>query len=125
MTAPRRNARDVNSGRLSTHAPGCPTISPLTQRPGRAGRLTRGGRGSPRRAGDRMQEITPHVTSLHVDLKWFPQPYPPNVFLISEGGAGALIDSGFGDDDSYNKRIEFLQAHSDVTIKYIVLTHHH
>jgi glyoxylase-like metal-dependent hydrolase (beta-lactamase superfamily II) len=72
-----------------------------------------------------MQEITPHVTSLHVDLKWFPQPYPPNVFLIKEGGVGALIDSGFGDDDSYNTRIKFLQAHGDATIKYIVLTHHH
>ena len=72
-----------------------------------------------------MQEITPHVTSLHVDLKWFPQPYPPNVFLIKEGGVGALIDSGFSDDDSYNTRIKFLQAHSDAKIKYIVLTHHH
>jgi len=72
-----------------------------------------------------MQEITPHVTSLHVDLKWFPQPYPPNVFLIKEGGVAALIDSGFSDDDSYNTRIKFLEAHSDATIKYIVLTHHH
>lgn len=72
-----------------------------------------------------MQEITPHVTSLHVDLKWFPQAYPPNVFLIKEGGVGALIDSGFSDDESYNTRIEFLQAHSDTKIKYIVLTHHH
>src|ERR1700675_2784560 len=72
-----------------------------------------------------MQEITAHVTSLHVDLKWFPQPYPPNVFLIKEGGVGALIDSGFSDDDSYNTRIKFLEAHSDAKIKYIVLTHHH
>ena len=72
-----------------------------------------------------MQEITPHVTSLHVDLKWFPQPYPPNVFLIKEGGVGAMIDSGFSDDDSYNTRIKFLEAHSDTKIKYIVLTHHH
>ncbi len=72
-----------------------------------------------------MQEITPHVTSLHVELKWFPQPYPPNVFLIKEGGVGALIDSGFSDDESYNTRIKFLEAHSDAKIKYIVLTHHH
>jgi glyoxylase-like metal-dependent hydrolase (beta-lactamase superfamily II) len=72
-----------------------------------------------------MQEITPHVTSLHVDLKWFPQPYPPNVFLIKEGGEAALIDSGFSDDESYNTRIKFLEAHSAAKIKYIVLTHHH
>jgi glyoxylase-like metal-dependent hydrolase (beta-lactamase superfamily II) len=72
-----------------------------------------------------MQEITPHVTSLHVDLKWFPQPYPPNVFLIKEGSDAALIDSGFSDDESYNTRMKFLEAHSDARIKYIVLTHHH
>ncbi len=72
-----------------------------------------------------MQEITPHVTSLHVDLKWFPQPYPPNVFLIKEGGEAALIDSGFSDDESYNTRLKFLEAHSSAKIKYIVLTHHH
>ena len=72
-----------------------------------------------------MQEITPHVTSLHVDLKWFPQPYPPNVFLIKEGGEAALIDSGFSDDESYNTRIKFLEAHSGAKIKYLVLTHHH
>ena len=71
-------------------------------------------------------EITPHVTSLHVDLKWFPQPYPPNVFLIKDGNEAALIDSGFGDDDSFEKRMETLRALGDgVKLKYIIITHHH
>ena len=70
-------------------------------------------------------EITPHVESLHVDLSWFPQPYPPNVFLVHDGKNAALIDSGFSDDESYNKRIEFLSAHPDLKIRYIILTHHH
>jgi glyoxylase-like metal-dependent hydrolase (beta-lactamase superfamily II) len=69
-------------------------------------------------------EISPHVTSLHVDLSWFPQPYPPNVFLIRNGDETALIDSGFGDDESFNKRTEMLAA-LGVKPKYIVLTHHH
>ena len=70
-------------------------------------------------------EITPHITSFHVDLEWFKQPYPPNVFLIKDGGQGVLIDAGFGDDDSFKQRMEFLAANSDVKLKYIMLTHHH
>jgi glyoxylase-like metal-dependent hydrolase (beta-lactamase superfamily II) len=70
-------------------------------------------------------EVTPHITSLHVELKWFPQPYPPNVFLVKDAGEALLIDAGFGDDDSYNQRTEFLAAHSDVKLRYILLTHHH
>ena len=72
-----------------------------------------------------MSEVTPHITSLHVDLKWFPQPYPPNVFLVKDGAEALLIDAGFSDDDSYNKRMEFLRAHSDAKLRYILLTHHH
>ncbi len=70
-------------------------------------------------------EVSPHVTSLHVDLSWFPQPYPPNVFLVRDGAHAALIDSGFSDDESYNKRTEALSAFPDLKIDYIVLTHHH
>lgn len=70
-------------------------------------------------------EITPHVTSLHVDLSWFPQPYPPNVFFVHEGGEGALIDSGFSDEQSYKQRSEFLGSRADIKLRYIVLTHHH
>ncbi len=80
-------------------------------------------------------EITPHIISLHIDLPWFPQPYPPNVFLIRDGGEATLIDSGFSDDDSYDKRIALLRelgirtrdgaASARSTLKYIILTHHH
>jgi glyoxylase-like metal-dependent hydrolase (beta-lactamase superfamily II) len=70
-------------------------------------------------------EITPHVTSLHVDLSWFPQPYPPNVFLIRDGREAAVIDAGFGDDESFNKRMEVLGDLGDAKLKYIIITHHH
>ena len=72
-----------------------------------------------------MIEITPHVTSLHVDLAWFPQPYPPNVFLVHDGGHGALIDAGFNDDDSFNKRIAMLAEAGSPQLDYIITTHHH
>jgi glyoxylase-like metal-dependent hydrolase (beta-lactamase superfamily II) len=70
-------------------------------------------------------EITPHVTLLHVDLKWFPQPYPPNVFLVRDGAEAAFVDSGFGDDDSFKARSEAIAALDGVKLKYIIITHHH
>lgn len=70
-------------------------------------------------------EITPHVTSLHVDLSWFPQPYPPNVFLVRDGVESALIDAGFGDDESFEKRTAMLRELGAEHPKYIIITHHH
>jgi glyoxylase-like metal-dependent hydrolase (beta-lactamase superfamily II) len=67
-------------------------------------------------------EITTHVSELHVDLKWFPQPYPPNVYLVRDGDEAAIVDSGFGDDDSFNARSEALAG---LQLKYIIITHHH
>ena len=72
-----------------------------------------------------QMDVTPHITSLHVELKWFPQPYPPNVFLIRDGNEAALIDSGFGDDVSFEKRSAALADLKDVRLKYIIITHHH
>lgn len=73
-----------------------------------------------------MDQISPTTTSLHVDLKWFPQPYPPNVFLVRDGDHAALIDSGFGDDASYDARIDFVKSlPASVRVGLIILTHHH
>ncbi len=63
--------------------------------------------------------------SLHVDLSWFPQPYPPNVFLIRDGGEAAIVDAGFGDDESFNKRTAMLAELGVSVLKYIIITHHH
>ena len=70
-------------------------------------------------------EITPHVHSLHVQLDWFPQPYPPNVHLVIDGDEGALIDAGFPDEQSIGKRLEMLREFPDLKLRYIVITHHH
>ena len=72
-----------------------------------------------------MEEVTPHVYSLDVKIDWFPQPFPPNVHLIMDGGEGALIDAGFPDDESFNTRMEWLRSVPDLKLKYIVITHHH
>ena len=71
------------------------------------------------------EQITPHVHSLHVQLDWFPQPYPPNVFLVVDGNEGALIDAGFPDDESISKRLEMLRSFPGLKVRYIVITHHH
>jgi glyoxylase-like metal-dependent hydrolase (beta-lactamase superfamily II) len=70
-------------------------------------------------------EVTPHVHSLHVQLDWFPQPYPPNVHLVIDGTEGALIDAGFPDDDSISKRLAMLGEFPGLRLRYIVITHHH
>jgi glyoxylase-like metal-dependent hydrolase (beta-lactamase superfamily II) len=69
-------------------------------------------------------EVAPNVHSLHVDLDWFPQPYPPNVHLIVSEGEGALIDAGFPDDKSISARLTDLTSF-DLKLRYIVITHHH
>ena len=72
-----------------------------------------------------MEEITPHVHSLDVQLDWFPQPYPPNVHLVVDGEEGALIDAGFSDDQSITSRLEALRSFAGLRLRYIVITHHH
>ncbi len=72
-----------------------------------------------------MEEITPHVHSLDVQLDWFPQPYSPNVHLVVDGEEGALIDAGFSDDQSIDSRLEALRGFAGLKLRYIVITHHH
>ena len=72
-----------------------------------------------------MDQVSPHVRSLHVKIDWFPQPYPPNVHLVVDGDEGALIDAGFPDDESIGKRLEMLRELPPLNVRYIVITHHH
>jgi len=70
-------------------------------------------------------EITPHVFSIPAQPAFYTGPQAPNVFLVHDGGEGALIDSGFGDEKSMQTRVEFLRGLPDVKVRHIVLTHHH
>jgi len=44
---------------------------------------------------------------------------------VHDGGEGALVDSGFGDEKSVRVRLDFLKEHSAIKVRYILLTHHH
>lgn len=71
-------------------------------------------------------EITPRIHSITVaEQAFYTGPQAPNVFLVRDGDEGALIDSGFGDEASIKARVEFLKEHSNLRVRYIVLTHHH
>ncbi|HLC28015.1 MAG TPA: MBL fold metallo-hydrolase [Dehalococcoidia bacterium] len=70
-------------------------------------------------------EITSHILSLPAQPAFYTGPQAPNVFLVHDGGEGALIDSGFGDEKSVKERIEFLRERREVKVRHIVLTHHH
>jgi len=72
-------------------------------------------------------EITDHIQSIPAPAGsgFYTGPQAPNVFLISDGDEGALIDSGFGDEKSVQARLEFLRERPKVKVRHIVLTHHH
>jgi glyoxylase-like metal-dependent hydrolase (beta-lactamase superfamily II) len=70
-------------------------------------------------------EITPRIHSIEAPQAFYTGPQAPNVFLVTDGGEGALIDSGFGDEQSLRARLEYLQGRPDVKVRYIILTHHH
>jgi glyoxylase-like metal-dependent hydrolase (beta-lactamase superfamily II) len=70
-------------------------------------------------------EITPHIYSIPAQPAFYTGPQAPNVFLVHDGGEGALVDSGFGDDKSVQVRLDFLKEHPDIRVRYILLTHHH
>src|SRR2546428_7951508 len=74
---------------------------------------------------DNLMEITPHIYSIPAEPSFYTGPQAPNVFLVHDGGEGALIDSGFGDEKSVQTRVEFLRERADVKVRRIVLTHHH
>ncbi|MEE8346283.1 MAG: MBL fold metallo-hydrolase [Dehalococcoidia bacterium] len=72
-------------------------------------------------------EITPRIHSIPAPAGsgFYTGPQAPNVFLVTDGGEGALIDSGFGDEQSVKARLDYLEGRPDVRLRYIVLTHHH
>jgi len=70
-------------------------------------------------------EITSHVYSIPAQPAFYTGPQAPNVFLVHDGGEGALVDSGFGDDKSVQVRLDFLKEHPGIKVRYILLTHHH
>ncbi len=70
-------------------------------------------------------EITSRIHSIPAPQAFYTGPQAPNVYLVSDGGEGALIDSGFGDENSLRARLEYLRQRPDLRLRYIVLTHHH
>jgi len=44
---------------------------------------------------------------------------------VADGGEGALIDSGFGDEQSVRARLDYLRERPEIKLRYIVLTHYH
>jgi len=78
-------------------------------------------------------EITPRVHSIPALQAFYAGPQAPNVYLVVDGGQGALIDAGYPDEASIKTRLEYLQgiagpsAGSGQALKLsqIIVTHHH
>jgi ribonuclease/clavin/mitogillin len=75
--------------------------------------------------GGAALEITPRILSIPAHTAFYTGPQAPNVYLVTDGGEGALIDSGFGDEQSVRARLDYLQHRPEIRLRYIILTHHH
>ena len=69
-------------------------------------------------------ELTAHVHSIPAAAGIYAGPLAPNVYLVVDGGEGALIDAGFPDDGSIKARLDYIGG-LDVRLTHIILTHHH
>ena len=70
-------------------------------------------------------QIAPRIHSIPAPQAFYTGPLAPDVYLVADGGEAALIDSGFGDEQSIRARLDYLRQRPDVKLSYIVLTHHH
>jgi glyoxylase-like metal-dependent hydrolase (beta-lactamase superfamily II) len=70
-------------------------------------------------------ELTPRIHSIPAAGGLFSGPLAPNVYLVVDGGQGALIDAGYADEGSLQARLEYLRGIPELKVDHIVLTHHH
>ncbi|MDP2949845.1 MAG: MBL fold metallo-hydrolase [Chloroflexota bacterium] len=88
-------------------------------------------------------ELTPRVHSIPANVPFYTGPLAPNVYLVADGGQGALIDAGFPDDASIRARLDYLRSMPGpstsarggsaygggsgqaLRLADIILTHHH
>lgn len=83
--------------------------------------------------GQRSMEITPRVHIIPAHQAFLSGPYAPNVYLVVDGGQGALIDAGYPDEGSIGPRLEYLQGMANpsagsgqaLKLAHIIVTHHH
>ncbi len=61
-------------------------------------------------------EITTRIHSIPAPIGsgLYTGPQAPDVYLVVDGGEGALIDSGFGDEQSVKARLEYLRERPEV-----------
>jgi ribonuclease/clavin/mitogillin len=70
-------------------------------------------------------QITPRVHSIPAPQAFFSGPQAPNVYLVVDGGQGALIDAGYPDEAAVTARLEYLQGMAGLKLSHIIVTHHH
>ncbi|MGA9350549.1 MAG: MBL fold metallo-hydrolase, partial [Anaerolineae bacterium] len=88
-------------------------------------------------------ELTPRVHSIPAPQAFYAGPQAPNVYLVVDGGQGALIDAGYPDEASVKPRLEYLRRIAGpstgsgfalkgsspkgqaLKLAHIIVTHHH
>ncbi len=79
------------------------------------------------RVETRVTKIDDHLTQHVVSVKMFSRTFPTsNVWILQDAGEAALIDAGYGDEQSISARREFFERElGQLDFKYIAITHHH
>ena len=70
-------------------------------------------------------ELTPRIHSIPAAGGIYSGPLAPNVYLVIDGGRGALIDAGYADEGLVQARLEYLRSIPGLDLEHIILTHHH
>ena len=70
-------------------------------------------------------ELTPRIHSIPAAGDIYSGPLAPNVYLVLDGGRGALIDAGYADEGLVQARLEYLRSIPGLDLEHIILTHHH
>jgi len=69
-------------------------------------------------------EIAPGIHSIPVQKGSFMGFFAPNVYLVVGETRGALVDTGYGDEESVGARLDYIKT-VQPHLQYIVLTHTH
>ena len=75
------------------------------------------------RANVISDQLIQHVVVVRQFTRTFPT---SNVWVLDDGDEAALIDSGYGDDNSVNARLEYFEKElPGLDFRHIAITHHH
>ncbi|MQA00350.1 MAG: MBL fold metallo-hydrolase [Dehalococcoidia bacterium] len=91
------------------------------------GTTSKGGEEAQEKVESRITRHSDHLLQHVVTIKMFSRTFPTsNVWVLSDGREAALIDAGYGDEQSIGERTKLFGGDlSGLDVGHILVTHHH